>query len=179
MTDIPSTVQIVLQEAGYKTWLVPIESFAIVCFEDDAVMGFVCGFDDPGALLARWRSIESLFLMKHGPGLRQAEEKAWNVYSIFLVASSATEEQAREIRHIDEDLERTRKIAACGLVGQEDITNALLPILPIQYRPRLEDEDLTERLKRRIASIAPNVTDTALDDTIEPSEVVRLLGEAS
>jgi hypothetical protein len=55
---------------------------------------------------------------------------------------------------------------------------ALLPILPIQYRPRLEGEDLTDRLKRRIATIAPAVVEVALDEDVAPAEVVRLLGAA-
>ena len=53
---------------------------------------------------------------------------------------------------------------------------ALLPVLPIQYRPRLEEEDLTDRLKERIASIAPAAANVALDDNVPPADVVRLLG---
>ena len=51
MTEITSTVQIVLQEAGYATWLVPTEQHTAVCFEDDALMGFACIFDEPSRLL--------------------------------------------------------------------------------------------------------------------------------
>ena len=176
MTDITSSVQIILQEAGYATWLVPVEQITAVCFEDAAVMGFVCVFDEPESLLRSWRSVESVLLARHAPRFREAEDKAWNVYSIFLCPKSASEEASREIRRIDEDLERTRKIAACGLVGHEAIVTALLPVLPIQYRPRLEEEDLTDRLKKRIASIAPAAANVALDDNVPPADVVRLLG---
>jgi hypothetical protein len=179
MTDVTSTVQIVLQEAGYETWLVSIEELTVVCFEDDAVMGFVSIFEEPNALLASWRKIEAIFLARHAPRLREAQEKAWNVYSIFLCSAAPSPDQAREIRRIDEDLEQTRKVASCGLVGQEEIVAALLPLLPIQSRPRLEGEDLTERLRRRIASIAPAAVDMALDEGIAPAEVVRLLGAPS
>jgi hypothetical protein len=177
MTDITSSVQIILQEAGYTTWLVPVEQLTAVCFEDAAVMGFASVFEDPASLLKSWRSVESSLLTRHAPRFREAEDKAWNVYSIFLCAKSADEDAAREIRRIDEDLERTRKIAACGLASYESIVTALLPVLPIQYRPRLEEEDITERLKKRIASIAPAVANVALDDSVPPTEVVRLLGE--
>jgi hypothetical protein len=176
MTDITTSVQIILQEAGYATWLVPVEQITAVCFEDAAVMGFACAFDEPEWLLQSWRSVESVLLTRHAPRFREAEDKAWNVYSIFLCPKSASEEASREIRRIDEDLERTRKIAACGLVGHEAIVTALLPVLPIQYRPRLEEEDLTERLKKRIASIAPAAANVALDDNVPPGDVVRLLG---
>jgi hypothetical protein len=176
MTDITSTVQIVLQEAGYATWLVSAEQLTAVCFEDDAVMGFACIFEEPSQLLQRWRSVESVLLTRHAPRFREAEDKAWNVYSIYLCSRIGTEAETREIRRIDEDLERTRKIAACGLVGREDIVRALLPVLPIQYRPRLEGEDLTEQLKKRIAAIAPAAVGVALDDSVPAAEVVSLLG---
>jgi hypothetical protein len=39
-----------------------------------------------------------------------------------------------------------------------------------------EDFDLTQRLVKRIANIAPAAADAALDMEIVPSEVVRLLG---
>jgi hypothetical protein len=175
MTDLTSTVQIILQEAGYETWLVSIEDLTAICFEDDAVLGFACIFDQPNSLLARWRKVEATFLARHAPRFREAQEKAWNVYSIFLCAATATPDHMREIRHIDEDLEQTRKVASCGLVGQDDIVAAILPILPIQSRPRLEGEDLTERLKKRIAAIAPYAVDAALDEQVAPAEVVRLL----
>jgi hypothetical protein len=176
MTDITSSVQIILQEAGYATWLVAVDQLTVVCFEDDAVMGFVSIFEEPGLLLQNWRSVESTLLTRHAPRFREAEEKAWNVYSIFLCSKPASEDETREIRRIDEDLERTRKVAACGLAVHADIVTALLPVLPIQYRPRLEGEDLTERLKKRIAAIAPAAVDVALDETVAPADVVRLLG---
>src|SRR2546423_3125142 len=143
MTDVIATVQIVLEDAGYSVWLEPIEQLTVVCFEDEAVMGFVSVFAEPKELLARWKSIESALLARHSSRFRVAEEKAWNVYSIFLCSKEGTEEQARDIRRIDEDLERTRKVAACGLAGKENVTTVLLPVLPIQYRPLLEDEDIT------------------------------------
>jgi len=176
MTDLISTVQIILREAGYETWLAPVDHLTAVCFEDDAVMGFVCIFDEPALLLERWRGVESALLTRHAPRFREAEEKAWNVYSILLCSKTASEDETREIRHIDENLERTRKIAASGLVGRENVVTALLPILPIQYRPQLEGEDLTERLKRRIAAIAPAAVDVALDEAVPTADVVRLLG---
>jgi hypothetical protein len=93
-----------------------------------------------------------------------------------LCAKSGSEEQTNEIRRIDEDLERTRKIAACGLVGNDDVLTALLPVLPIQYRPVLEGEDLTQRLKKRIAAIAPAAVDVALNENVPARDVLPLLG---
>jgi hypothetical protein len=179
MTDMASTVQIVLEEAGYATWLVPIEDLAALCFEDDAAMGFVAVFENPLSLLQRWQTIEAQFLARHAPRFREAQEKAWNVYSVFLSQMPGSDDVLRQVRRLEENLEKTRKLAAGGLAGREEIVTALLPILPIQYRPRLEGEDLTDRLKKRIGSIAPAVTEVALDDAVSPAEVVRMLGAGS
>jgi hypothetical protein len=175
MTDVRSLVQVVLQNAGYRTWLADIERMAVACFEDDAVMGFASVFDDAAQLLQRWKAVEMAFLTRYADDMRQAGEKAWNVYSIFLSSGSADSVQAREIRWIEEDLERTRKLAASGVVGRDGLVTALLPIMPLQYRPRLDVEDATQRLRRRIASIAPAAVDAALNDAVPPAEVLRLL----
>ena len=176
MTDITAIVQIVLEEAGYSVWLVSVDQQTSVCFEDEAVMGFACIFANAEELLSRWHSLKSTLLNRHAARFRAAQDKAWNVYAVFLCGQESSEDQAREIRAIDENLERTRKIAACGLSGKEDVVTALLPILPIQYRPLLETEDLTERLRKRIAAIAPSVADVALNEDVAARDVAALLG---
>lgn len=178
MTDLKSPVQALLQEAGYQTWLAPAEGFAAIAFEDDAVMGFVFIFDDVQTLLRLWRDAETMLLTKHALSLQKAGEKTWNIYSVFLSSGRANDVELRAVRWIEEDLERTRKIAACGLIGRDDVAKALLPLLPLQYQPLMDAEnlDLTERLRKRIASIAPNAMSAALDEKVSPAEVVRLLG---
>jgi hypothetical protein len=178
MMDLKSPTQVVLQDAGYETWLLSVGDLPAIGFEDNAVMGFVCLFEDAPSLLRRWREIETKLLTGHASSLQKAGEKSWNVYSVFLSSGTADEIQSREIRWIEEDLERTRKIAACGLTNRDDIAKALLPLLPIQRQPQLdsEDFDLTQRLRKRIASIAPAAADAVLDDKVTAAEVVRLLG---
>lgn len=178
MTDFTSPLQVTLQQAGYQTWMTSINGIETVCFEDDAVMGFVCIFEDAATLLAHWRSVEIMWLTKHAPSLHKAGEKTWNVYSVFLSAGAADPVQLRELRAIEEDLERTRKITGCGLSNRSAFIAAVLPLLPLQYQPVLdsEDFDLTQRLRKRIATIAPAAATGALDETVSPSEVVRLLG---
>jgi hypothetical protein len=178
MTDLTSPVQGLLREAGYQTWLISIEGLEAIGFEDDAVMGFACVFENPALLLTQWRDIETKLLTRHAPSLQKAGDKTWNVYSVFLSTGGATPIQLRELRWIEEDLERTRKIAACALTNRSDIITALLPLLPLQYQPLLdsEDFDLTQRLRKRIAGIAPAVSAAALDGEVSPAEVVRLLG---
>jgi hypothetical protein len=178
MTDLKSPVQVVLQDAGYETWLMSVDGLPAVGFEDSAVMGFVCIFEDASSLLRRWRDLETKLLTGHASSLQKAGEKTWNIYCVFLSSGTTDEVHLREIRWIEEDLERTRKIAACGLSTRDEIVKALLPLLPIQRQPFLdtEDFDLTQRLRKRIASIAPDAAGAVLDESVTPAEVVRLLG---
>ena len=176
MIDVLSTLQVVLREAGFATRLTSIDHSSIVSFEDDTLLGFGCVFEDPSALLARWKSTEKSILTRYAPSFRAAGEKAWNVYCLFLCSVAAGPIQSREVRWIEEDLERTRKVAACGLASREDLLRALLPVLPLQYQPVLRAEDVTERLQTRIRTIAPRASHVVLDHAVSPTEVIRLLG---
>jgi hypothetical protein len=169
-------LQGVLQEGGYRTWLAPIDNRTSVCFEDEAVMGFAVLFDEPTGLLSGWRGAEAAFLQQNGGTIRMAGDKAWNVYSVFLVTATAASDDAREIRLIEEDLERTRKIAASGVDHREALVAALLPLLPLQQQPVLEREDVAERFRRRVLTIAPSVADTFLDENIPARDVALRLG---
>ncbi|SRR6266540_2561025 len=176
MTDLTSTLQVILQDSGYRTSSVAIDDLLAVCFEDDAVLGFVCVFDDVSALLGRWQGMEKALLTKYAPHLQAAGDKAWNVYCAFLSAAEASPVEKHELDWIEENQERTRKIAAAGIAGKEELLGALLPVLPLQYRAVVATEDLTERLQKRIATIAPNAAPTALDEKVSPVEVARILG---
>jgi hypothetical protein len=178
MMDLKSPVQVTLQDAGYETWLLSVDGLPAVGFEDSTVMGFVCFFEDTPSLLRLWRHLETKLLIGHASSLQRAGEKTWNIYSVFLSSGNSDESSMREVRWIEEDLERTRKIAACGLNTRYEIVKALLPLLPIQRQPLLESEDFdfTQRLLTRLASIAPSAANVALDETITPAEVARLLG---
>ena len=63
------------------------------------------------------------------------------------------------------------------IASREDLVRVLLPVLPVQYQPALQHEDLTARLQKRIADIAPQAAHSILDLEVPVSEAVRLLGE--
>lgn len=178
MIDLGSPVQAVLQDAGYDTWLLSVEGLRAIGFEDDAVMGFVYLFEDVSSMLLSWRNLETKLLSRHASSLQRAGEKTWNIYSVFLSSGRADEVQLREVRWIEEDLERTRKLAACGLASREGIITALLPLLPIQRQPSLDGEefDLTQRLEKRVASIAPEGAKAVLNSDVPAADVIRMLG---
>jgi hypothetical protein len=177
MIDVLSTTQLILRDAGYTTRIVVTERSKVLYFEDATLMGFGCEFDTPVTLLEQWRAIEMTLLVRNALSLRAAGDKAWNVYLLLFTASAGNDTENRAIRWIEENLERTRKLAACGLGTREDVTRALLPILPIQQQPLLQQGDFTERLQRRVRSIAPRAAGVVFNDSVSPDEVVQLLGD--
>jgi hypothetical protein len=75
MTDLKSQLQIVLQRAGYITWLGSVDGLDTVGFEDDTVMGFTYIFSDVVSLLTRWRSVEAKVLRNYASSLQKAGER--------------------------------------------------------------------------------------------------------
>lgn len=177
MSPVGSHVHAVLQEAGFTTWDTTHLRHEIVEFEDTALIGFTAIFATPEQLLAEWQAIETSFLAKHAQRLRLAGDKAWNVYCALLCTGRASDETRRATRWIEENLERSRKITACEVQTRDDVVNALLPLLPIVSKPILEAEDPSERLRRRITSIAPGAETAALDTAIPPEDVARMLAK--
>jgi hypothetical protein len=175
MIDLLSSAQILLREAGFATGLSSIDGSQLVRFEDDTLMGFGWVFTSADEMISHWKAIETALLTQYAPRLRGAGEKAWNVYSVFLSSAGATSSQARQVHWIEENLDRTRKIAACGVTTREELRRALFPLLPLQQKPALRAEDVTERLQRRAAEIAPKASRVVLDDDVPVDEVVRIL----
>jgi hypothetical protein len=175
MTEVLSMVQVTMQNANYRTWDISAIKTPSVCFEDEASMGFVCAFDSPRQMIEKWRETESMLLARYAAQFRAAGDKAWNVYSVFVTEARASLEERREVRWIEEDLERTRKITATGVVAREDVVKTLLPLLPIMAKPVLAPEDSTQRLLRRIEVISPQIRDVALDASVSPAEVAARL----
>ena len=175
MTDVLSTVQVVMQNANYRTWNIGGSRNPTVGFEDEATMGFVSVFDTPSQMIDSWRQTEATLLARYAAQFRASGDKAWNVYSVFVTEALASNEERREVRWIEEDLERTRKITATGVAARDEVTKALLPLLPIMAKPLLTPEDSTQRLLRRIEVISPSIRDVALNDLISPVEVAARL----
>lgn len=177
MSVVGSHLHAIMQEAGFATWDTAHIRHEIVEFEDTALVGLAAIFASPEQLLTEWQAVEASFLAKHAQRLRLAGDKAWNVYCVLLSTGRASDESRRTTRWIEENLERSRKITACEVQTRDDVLTALLPLLPIVATPVLEAEDPSERLRRRIVSIAPGVEIAALDTAISPEEVARMLAK--
>jgi hypothetical protein len=175
--DTISTTQTILRDAGFETRIISLQKFSALRFEDESILGFVIVFLDAQSLLSEWQQLETGLVRRYAESFRLAGDKAWNVYTVLICTSDASPEDLRRIRWIEENLERTRKLTACNVVAREDVTRALLPLLPLQYQPALEEQDLTKRLERRIYTIAPAAASVVLKEDVPPIEVVTLLGE--
>lgn len=179
MSDLISQTHLVLRGAGFDTWPATHQDKSVVGFEDEAVMGFVCIFSDVEHLLAHWQKMERALLSQYAPRFRQAGDKAWNVYTAFLTGGAATSEQRRQVRWIEEDLERTRKISSAGVETADDIAVALAPVLPIAAKAVVGVEPVADRLRRRINLIAPGHGDEILDDLIGADLIADRLGDVA
>src|SRR5436853_7183694 len=112
--DIETQAEMLLRQAGYETWPSKGGPVPCICFENEAVAGFIHIFATSDELLGGWREAQESALARHTPALRVAGEKAWNIYSVFVAAEAGTI-RTRDIERIEEDFTRTRKIARAGL----------------------------------------------------------------
>jgi hypothetical protein len=178
MTNILTSLQSLLLDAGFETRLAAMDRIPVLTFEDDVLMGFACVFEQASAMTMDWKATELQLLRRYAPSFRVAGDKAWNVYSVFLCSEPLPPAQKREVRWIEEDLEHTRKIAASGIQTREDLVQALLPVLPLQFQPVLQPEDMAQRLHKRVQAITPLAAEAVMGE-VPPGDVARLLGEAS
>lgn len=169
----------VLQDAKFSTRNEEVQQRKILCFEDDAIIGFACSFATGAELLTHWKEAELSALRHFGPSLKNAQDKAWNVYTVLFCALVANTEERRQIQWLEEDMELTRKIIGCRISTQDELIQTILPILPLQQQPLLQSEDVTSRLRIRIESIAPNAADLVMNDAVPPNDVIRFLAGPS
>jgi hypothetical protein len=168
--------EIALRRAGYDTWPWSNGLVPVICFENDTVVGFVHVFADADDLHSRWLAAQATALDRHATALRRAGDKAWNVYSIFLTASSAPASIARAIERIEEDFTMTRKIARTGVVTAADVARALLPLLPIQSKPVLDTSNYGERLGVHLVDVQRRAVAAFLSEA-KPADIVQILAE--
>lgn len=173
--DIGIQTEILLREADYETWTWAGATQAVVCFESAALIGFIHVFPTATELLAHWQEAQNSALSRHGPALRAAGAKAWNVYSVFLTEEQAPAQQ-RAVERIEEDFSMTRKIARSGVRTQDDLERALLPLTALRAQPLFSDTDFEDRLRARLKDVSPSAL-TAFLGTAPAEDVARMLTE--
>jgi hypothetical protein len=172
--DIHTQTEIVLREAGYETWQSEAVTPVVTCFENQSVAGFIHAFDTCDTLLHSWQQSQQAVLRRYAAALRPAGVKAWNVYSVFLTAAPGTSAEVFEVEKIEEDFTLTRKIARCNVATGDDLSNALLPLLPIKAASSVAVTDYRTQLHRRLSEVSPAVA-AAFISGQSPAEVANVM----
>lgn len=175
--DIHTQVEVVLRGADYETWPWSDGTRAVTCFENQAIAGFVHVFDTCDDLLTGWQESQRVVLSRFAPALRPAGVKAWNVYSVFLTPDPGTPVHVFEVEKIEEDFALTRKIARPNVVVVDDITNALLPLLPARSFTGVLVTDFQAQLQRRLSEVDQRLA-TAFLNNQSGAEIAALLVES-
>jgi hypothetical protein len=173
--EIRAVAQFLLQDANYSVSLWRDDFGPVTRFEDASVMGFVYEFGSVLDLLSNHRERERAVLAAHAHVLRAAGRKAWNVYSVFLAEEVGTEDLARQVLAIEEDLQMTRKIARIGVTSEASLRVALLPLLPISSQSHVESDDYVTRVSMALANVASESVSKAFFGDVTTAEIIRMM----
>ncbi|HTG36319.1 MAG TPA: hypothetical protein VLB76_25655 [Thermoanaerobaculia bacterium] len=176
MIDLLEESQRLLNEVGSATALVKTSQGTALAFEDATVLGFILTYNDPAQLLARWSADATALISENQIGLRRAQYKAWNTYTVFISSAVATYGEMVALSNVEENLTGTRKIARAGIRDGAELRAALLPLLPIQNAPRLEAIDMMAEIKLRTTELPARAIQAFLSGAQE-SSVVQVLEE--
>jgi hypothetical protein len=136
-------------------------------FENDTVLGFVVEFATVDQLSNGWEQASSRLVERHELALRRSGDKAWNTYCVLLSTETVSSTQRIVLQTIEEDLTGMRKIVRCGVNGPVEITNALLPLLPLQHAPELPTIDLPSEIRARTTELPGEVLQAFLSDAAD------------
>lgn len=176
MTDLIADSERILSGAGYSVHVRELRGRSVLIFESGTVLGFVFGYGAVGELLDNWSEDAKAAIATNQLGLRRAQLKTWNAYTIFLANGGADFAQTVQLGGIEEDLSATRKVARGGVSSVEDLHAALLPLLPLQSAPRLEAVDMSAEVRLRTTELPSRVVQAFLSDANE-TLVAKLIEE--
>lgn len=153
MIELRPLTDFLLRQSGYRTDFARVGDSSVLYFENESVMGFAFIVDTAREIIEAWRTYESNVLRSKSSSLRRAGNKSWNVYCVLITAEKVGEDEARRVLRIEEDLERTRKIARTGVDTEEALRAALISLLPLQSHPKLKGSDYQDQLEARLQSV--------------------------
>ena len=175
LMDILHQVEIVLRDAGYTTQRARQGTRFVICFENAMLIGFAHVFESSAKLLTQWEAVQRAVLKQYNVALRNAGEKAWNVYSIFLTDDTESSRQ-RAVERLEENFALTRKIARGSVRTGRDVELVLLPLTSVQARPSLGVTDFEDRLRNRLKEVSPEAVRAFMANT-DANEVAHILEE--
>ena len=174
--EILDEIEIELRNAHYATWKPSGKDDQVIGFENDGIFGFVFNFDSVEDLLNEWNERQNGVLKSYKSQLKNAGDKAWNAYSVFVTKECAESNDKIRLIQIEENFQLTRKIARDDVLTRESIIAALLPLLPIQNRPHLQEHNYLEQLRFKLSEISENGA-TALLRGADALDIAQILKE--
>lgn len=165
----------ILLRADIVSAIVDVDGIDAITFENDTVLGFAIVYRDFEALITSWHWDSDRLLSEYRFGLRRAERKAWNTYLVLLVTMNLTTQEEAVLGLIEEDLTGTRKIVRAVGLNAAGLAEAFLPLLPLQYAPRLAAVDTKEEIALRAVSLPKEIVATFLNHS--PDTVVQKMLE--
>ena len=174
MTSTKVAMRQYLVDAGYRIGELKSQKSPVLVFENATVLGFAFFYSDSTALFLNWRSDCEQILREMQFKLRQAGEKAWNTYAVFLADRGEGRGDAATLQAIEEDLVGTRKIARTGVRNLDALRHALLPLLAIQNAPRLDPIDMRKEIRRRTSELPNTLVERFVGDATDAA-VAELL----
>jgi hypothetical protein len=175
--DLLEESERLLQNVEISTQLIETSRGKALTFESDTVLGFIMAYENCALLIERWSADMGALVAENQLGLRRAQSKAWNTYTVFLAMGEANYAQKIALSSIEENLTGTRKLARAGVDDSEDLRAALLPLLPIQHAPHLEPVDMSAEIKLRTTELPTRVIDAFLAPQAPETSVVQILEE--
>lgn len=176
MIDLLDECERLLSGLDISTSFIETPHAKALAFEGVTVLGFIIAYASPTFLLENWRADNAALISEFELGLRRAQAKAWNAYSVFIAADPANYGDTVALNAIEEDLTGTRKLARAGIGDIEQLRAALLPLLPIQHAPSLEPVDMPAEIKLRISELPVRAVEAFLSEAPE-SLVIQVLEE--
>lgn len=162
MNGVAENIRALLGDCGYDIGFLPNANREVITFENNTVLGFIINYEQPGELLEKWSDDSKNVLENAQFALRRSDEKAWNVYFVFLALEQASYSESILMAALEENLVGTRKIARASARDLEELRLALLPLLPIQNNPRLDAVDILDEIRLRTSEIPKQAIDALL-----------------
>ena len=176
MSETEAAVRQLLVNGGYAIGELYAGDRLVVIFENATVFGFIFLYDDYTELLDNWQVDSERTLRETQFRLRQAGEKAWNTYTVFLSDNPSMQDVGVHLQRIEENLVGTRKIARTGVRNADELRLALLPLLGIQNAPKLEPIDMAHEIRLRTSELPVDLVDGFIADA--PKSIMTQLLES-
>ena len=166
----------VLRDSDYQVRTSP-DLDSILYFEDESLFGLLKIVPTAEVLIEEWKKLQQEFLQHNANKIREANQKAWNVYLILLAEAEGSDRKEKgELADIEENFQGARKIARARIRTKVYVVEALLPLLPIQRLAEITSERPLERLTERVQAFDQDLL-TFLGDTDTEVLVSDLLEE--